>query len=127
MLSEANLNATLPVKDLKAAEKFYTEVLGLQEVGGEPGGLTFRSGSTKFFVYESPFAGSNRATAAAWSVTNLDSLVAELKEKGVVFEHYDLPGVTVQGDVHVTDSYRVAWFRDPDGNILALDDLASSR
>ena len=71
-------------------------------------------------VYESQYAGSNKATAATWVVDDVAGIVKALKAKGVVFEHYDLPETTRKGDVHVAGSLKLAWFKDPSGNILAL-------
>ena len=69
---------------------------------------------------ESDFAGTNKATAVTWSVDDVPGAVKELKAKGVQFEHYDMPGLKLEGDVHVSldGAMKVAWFRDPDGNIL---------
>jgi hypothetical protein len=72
-------------------------------------------------VYTSQFAGTNKATGVTWVVDNqLDDLVESLKGKGVRFEHYDLPDTTRDGDIHITGDIRIAWFKDPDGNIFAL-------
>ena len=71
-------------------------------------------------VYKSQYAGTNKATAATWTVDNINSAVQGLKAKGVVFEHYDFPGVKRDGDVHLTGRTKAAWFKDPDGNILSL-------
>ena len=80
-----------------------------------------KSGNTGIFVYPSPqFAGTNKATAAAWNVEDVDGVVGALKSKGVSFEHYDLPGATLEGDVHVMGEMRAAWFTDRDGNILNI-------
>jgi hypothetical protein len=73
------------------------------------------------FVYRSDFAGTNKATAAMFEVKDVAAVAADLKAKGVVFEHYDnLEGLTVEGDVHVGGGMSVAWFKDVDGNILSL-------
>ena len=81
----------------------------------------YRSGSSTLMVYESQFAGTNRATAATWLVgSELESLIQSLKAKGVKFEHYDLPDTRREGDIHVSGKVRVAWFKDPDGNILSI-------
>ena len=71
-------------------------------------------------MYESKYAGTNEATAATWAVDDVDGTVRTLKEKGVSFEHYDLPDTTRRGDVHVSGEMKAAWFKDPDGNILAV-------
>jgi hypothetical protein len=77
-------------------------------------------------VYRSQFAGTNKATSATWMVDDVDSLAPELKAKGAKFERYDFPGMTVEGDVHVGGGARVAWFKDPDGNILSLVTVADA-
>ena len=72
-------------------------------------------------VYPSEYAGTNKATAAAWAVgDDFDAIVEELRSKGVSFEHYDLPDTTREGDVHIADDFKAVWFKDPDGNILNL-------
>jgi hypothetical protein len=71
-------------------------------------------------VYRSEYAGTNEATAVTWAVDDIESEVEGLKAKGIIFEHYDLPGLTREGDVHVGDGMKVAWFKDPDGNILNI-------
>jgi hypothetical protein len=73
------------------------------------------------FVYPSEFAGTNKATAAAWNTDNIEAVVDELKSKGVEFEHYpNMPGVSLQGDVHVMGELKAVWFKDPDGSILNI-------
>jgi catechol 2,3-dioxygenase-like lactoylglutathione lyase family enzyme len=122
MLKDANVMATVAVKDLAAARAFYVDKLGLEPAdASEPGVMPLRSGDATLLVYESQFAGTNRATAATWSVGDeLESIVSGLKARGVPFEHYDLPDTTRQGDIHVSGQTRVAWCKDPDGNILSL-------
>jgi catechol 2,3-dioxygenase-like lactoylglutathione lyase family enzyme len=114
--------ATVAVTDLPAARSFYEEKLGLSPVETtDAEGVTYRTGTTSLFVYRSQYAGTNQATAVTWPVGDqVDDLVASLKDKGVAFEHYDLPGLTLEGDVHVADGFRGAWFKDPDGNIFHL-------
>jgi catechol 2,3-dioxygenase-like lactoylglutathione lyase family enzyme len=121
-LRNANAVANLAVKDMKAAKKFYEDTLGFAEVDHEGQEfVVFKSGNSVFNVYRSQFAGTNRATAVTWSVgKKLDEVVRELRAKGIAFEHYDLPGAKLDGDVHVSGDMRVAWFKDPDGNILNL-------
>lgn len=122
MLSEATVQPMLPVKDLKEAGKFYEETLGLRRVEGEPDtALVYRSGDSTLCVYRSEFAGTNKGTAALWEIDDVEGTVKELKAKGVTFEHYDdLPGLTRKGDVHLAGDFRVAWFKDPAGNILSV-------
>ena len=122
MLGNTNAVATVAVKDVKSARPFYEKTLGLKVDGGKSGVLACQSGDSKLFVYESKLAGSNKATAVTWTVDDVEGTVRSLKTKGVAFEHYDMPGMTRQGDVHVAGAMKAAWFKDPDGNILALVD-----
>ena len=123
MLSDKEAMATVAVKDLAAARNFYEEVLGLRPVGAESReAITYKAGTSRLVVYRSQFAGTNQATAVTWPVGNeLETIVAGLRTKGLTFEHYDLPGITRQGDIHLAgDDFKVAWFKDPDGNIISL-------
>jgi len=121
MLSNRDAVANLAVKNVQAARKFYEGTLGLKQVDAEGSELiVFESGNTKLNVYESKEAGTNKATAVTWAVDDVESEVNALKAKGVTFEHYDLPGLKRQGDVHIGGDMKVAWFKDPDGNILNI-------
>jgi catechol 2,3-dioxygenase-like lactoylglutathione lyase family enzyme len=121
MLGKANATPMIAVKDLDQARTFYQDKLGMtpkDEWGGE--GVTLKSGDTLFNVYRSEFAGTNKATALNFQVDDIEKEVSELKEKGIFFEHYDLPGLEQQGDLYVAEGFKTAWFKDPDGNILSL-------
>ena len=83
--------------------------------------VTYGAGGGKLLVYQSQFAGTNKATVATWFAgKDVDQLVKELKAKGVSFEHYDMPETKREGDIHVSGPMRAAWFKDPDGNIHAI-------
>jgi catechol-2,3-dioxygenase len=119
MLGNRKAVANVAVKDLGVATKFYQNTLGLTPVHEEGGEVVvFRSGTSEINVYRSDFAGTNKATAVTWNVDNVKDEVADLKARGVVFEHYDMPGMTREGDIHIAGDMKVAWFKDPDGNIL---------
>ena len=121
MLNDASVHATIPVRDLQVAQKFYETTLGLTRLEENPVGIVFGSGGTKVLVYQSEFAGTNQATTASWEVEDPDSVVRDLARGGLTFEHYDdLPGTTREGDIHVMGQLRAAWFKDPDGNILCI-------
>lgn len=121
MLKDANIGVVLAVKDLAKAKEFYGNKLGFEEEKtDDPTGALFKSGQSKFYVYQSELAGTNKATAAAWMVDDVQGTVDELKSKGISFEHYDIPGATHEGDVHVIGKTKAAWFKDPDGNILNI-------
>jgi len=122
MLGQMNALATVAVKDLGVARKFYENKLGLKVAGPTgPEVLIFESGTSKILVYRSQFAGTNQATAVTWVAgKEIDAIVRDLQAKGVAFEKYDFPGVTHEGAVHVFGPMRNAWFKDPDGNILSV-------
>jgi catechol 2,3-dioxygenase-like lactoylglutathione lyase family enzyme len=122
MLGDKDAVANIAVKNLETAKKFYEETLGLTQIGAEGQEvIVFRSGSSKIYVYKSQYAGTNQATALTWVVgKDIESVVRKLKDKGVTFEHYDMPDVTREGDIHVSGNMKVAWFKDPDGNILNI-------
>jgi len=122
MLSNTEAIATVAVRNLKEAAAFYEGVLGLKPQAREGDEvISYATGKTVLNVYRSQFAGTNKATAATWVVGDqVDAVVTALRSKGVAFEHYDLPGLKREGDVHVGGGMRVAWFKDPDGNIFNL-------
>ena len=121
MLGKADATPMIAVKDIDRARKFYEDTLGLKTtdaMGGEV--LTMKSGDTTISVYRSEFAGTNKATALTFDVDDIGAEVRELKDKGVFFEQYDMPGLERQGDLYVAEGMKTAWFKDPDGNILSL-------
>ena len=121
MLKDNEAMATIAVKKIDNAKNFYEGVLGFKPTGEDHEGVVaYDSGGSKLFVYESKYAGTNKATAATWVVDDVDGTVRTLKSRGVDFEHYDFPESKLEGDVHVSGKMRAAWFKDPDGNILAI-------
>jgi catechol 2,3-dioxygenase-like lactoylglutathione lyase family enzyme len=120
MLSDNDAIATVAVKNLETAKQFYERTLGLTKVMENEEVLAFKTGKTTLFVYRSQFAGTNKATAVTFVAQEVDDLVRTLRDRGVTFEHYDLPKMTRQGDVHVAGSMKTAWFKDPDGNLFSL-------
>jgi catechol 2,3-dioxygenase-like lactoylglutathione lyase family enzyme len=125
MLGDKEAVANIAVKNLETAKKFYEETLGLTQIGAEGQEeevIVFRSGSSTIYVYKSQYAGTNQATALTWVVgKDIEGVVQELKAKGVTFEHYDMPDMTREDDdIHVAGNMKVAWFKDPDGNILNI-------
>jgi catechol 2,3-dioxygenase-like lactoylglutathione lyase family enzyme len=122
MLGKADATPMIAVKDLDRARQFYEKTLGLEAtetMGGEI--LEVKSGSTPITVYKSEFAGTNKATALTFAVDDLEREVGELRDKGVFFEQYNMPGLEQRGDLYVGEGgFKTAWFKDPDGNILSL-------
>jgi len=121
-LAKIDAMPTIGVKDLKVARKFYEQTLGFKPIPSkEEGVVGYKSGNTTILVYPSTFAGTNKATAVTWAVGDaLEKIIDALKAKGVKFEHYDFPGTTRKGDIHIAGKTRNAWFKDPDGNILSI-------
>jgi catechol 2,3-dioxygenase-like lactoylglutathione lyase family enzyme len=122
MLGDKEAVPNIAVKNLETAKKFYEETLGLTQIGAQGQEvIVFRSGSSTIYVYKSQYAGTNQATALTWVVgKDIEGVVQELKAKGVTFEHYNMPDVTREDDIHVAGNMKVAWFKDPDGNILNI-------
>jgi catechol 2,3-dioxygenase-like lactoylglutathione lyase family enzyme len=122
MLRDTDATAMIAVRDLEVARRFYADPLGFEVRDDVQGILSFDSGRTPVALYVSEFASTNRANALAWAVGDaFDEVVARLREAGVTFERYDLPGLTLEGDVHVADGFKGVWFEDPDGNILHVN------
>jgi catechol 2,3-dioxygenase-like lactoylglutathione lyase family enzyme len=129
MLNDGRVATRIPVQDLDRARSFYAQKLGLEPTEERPGGLRYRCASGEFALFESAGASPGTFTQMAWEVDDLDAAVAELRERGVVFEEYDLPGLTtVDGIATVAGNYpskggkgeRGAWFRDSEGNMLGM-------
>jgi len=120
MLSDNDAIATVGVKNLELAKKFYEGTLGLSKVMENEEVVAFKAGRSTLFVYRSPYAGTNKATAVTFVAAEVEDLVRTLKGRGVIFEHYDLPKMVRQGDIHVAGTMKAAWFKDPDGNIFSL-------
>jgi catechol 2,3-dioxygenase-like lactoylglutathione lyase family enzyme len=129
MLESARVATRIPAQDLDRAESFYAEKLGLRPVERRPGGLLYRCSAGEFALFQSAGEASGTHTQMAWEVEDLETVVTELRLRGVVFEEYDLPGLrTVDGIAQVEGNYpskggigeRAAWFRDSEGNLLGL-------
>jgi catechol 2,3-dioxygenase-like lactoylglutathione lyase family enzyme len=120
MLSTAPLRAYIPVSDLQRARKFYEETLGLKPGEQYGGGVIYRCGGAEVFMYPTPNAGTSRASQAFWQVTDVEAEVAELKARGVVFEEYDMPGIRMQNSIATGGGAKTAWFKDSEGNIMAV-------
>jgi catechol 2,3-dioxygenase-like lactoylglutathione lyase family enzyme len=126
MLNDSKVTANIPAADLQRARGFYADTLGLTPAQDHPGGLIYTTdGGTSFFVYETEFAGLAGHTIAQIHVADVAKEVEELKGRGVTFEHYDIPGMTWDGDI-ATDPEMgsAAWFKDSEGNILCLDEFS---
>ena len=125
LLKDKPSSAIVAVRDLDRARDFYTETLGL-EPEGEAGEdvLTLRTGDTKLTVYESEFAGTNKANAVVWNAgKDFGEIASQLKEQGIAFEEYPDLGMEISGGVHRSGDFKGIWFKDPDGNILHIGNM----
>jgi catechol 2,3-dioxygenase-like lactoylglutathione lyase family enzyme len=128
MLEHSDVATRLPVQDLKRARSFYAEKLGLKPVEERPGGLLYRCGSGSFALFQSAGAAAGTHTQMGWEVADIEATVAALRSRGVVFEEYDLPGLsTVNGIAQIAGNYpskgsgeKGAWFKDSEGNLLGI-------
>ncbi|WP_048646448.1 VOC family protein [Nitratireductor soli] len=122
MLKTKEPRATIAVSDIAAARAFYEQKLGLEpEAISDMPMVVYPCGVGALFVYQSPTAGSNTATGVTWIVgDDVAEVAAGLAGKGVAFESYDMPEATKDGDVYTMGDIRIAWFKDPDGNIHAI-------
>jgi len=134
-LAVATVATRLPAQDLDRARRFYAEKLGLQPVESRPGGLRYQCGSGGFALFESTGRPSGEHTQMAWQVDDIEEVVESLRNRGVVFEDYDQPGLrTLDGIANVAGNYpslggigeRAAWFRDSEGNLLAVGQALST-
>ena len=128
MLRDSHVSTRLPAQDLDRARAFYAEKLGLEPAEERPGGLRYQCGSGQFSLFASAGRASGDHTQMAFTVDDLDAVVAELRRRGVEFEEVDVPGLrTVDGIAQVEGNYpsagtgeRAAWFRDSEGNLLGI-------
>ena len=124
MLGSMDATPMIAVRDIERAKEFYRDTLGMKPGDLDQEGMArLTGGSIPVMLYGSEFAGTNKANALVWSVgDDFDAIVEDLRGRGVTFERYpDLPGLTLDGDVHVADGFKGVWFTDPDGNILHVN------
>lgn len=123
MLSDLTPIATLPTADLSRARDFYEGTLGLTPQGEGFGGVPYTCGSGTVFVYESAYAGTNKATAVSFEVplSAFDDEVGLLRDKGITFLTFEAEGLKWnEGVASMGDAMKAIWFTDPDGNILNI-------
>ena len=121
MLQNSPLYAYIPAKDVSRARRFYEEKLGFKARQDIAGGVVYEFGKgTACFLYPTPNAGTSRASQAFWQVDDIEREVAELKKRGVKFEDYDMPGMETRDGIFIGGGAKAAWFKDSEGNILAV-------
>jgi predicted enzyme related to lactoylglutathione lyase len=121
MLQQSPMYAYIPASDLARARKFYEEKLGFKPKQEIAGGVIYEfGGGTACFMYPTPNAGTSKASQAFWQVDDVEREVAELKKRGVQFEEYDVPDMKIENSIYTGGGARAAWFKDSEGNILAM-------
>jgi len=124
MLANDPIYPSLPAADLERAKRFYAEKLGLTPESELPGGLLYHCGKdTRFAVFTSQGEALGTHTQAIWLVEDVESEVAALKARGVVFEEYDLPSLKTINSIATAGPIKGAWFKDSEGNLLSLGQL----
>jgi predicted enzyme related to lactoylglutathione lyase len=122
MLSDYPVYATLPTADVERLRRFYEDVLGFQVREEMPGGITYQAGAGTYFgITRSSGTASGNHTQMAFAVASIETIVAELRARGAVFESYETPK-TVDG-VAEMPAGRAAWLKDPDGNLIGVIEL----
>jgi len=127
MLKNAPVIPYIPVANVARARKFYEEKVGLKPKQEYAGGVIYECGNGSWvFMYPSPGAGSSKASTAFWAVDDVVAEVAELKARGVTFEEYQMPGIKMENSIATGGGAKTAWFKDTEGNILAVSQRISS-
>lgn len=129
MLQKHPMYAYIPAKDLERARRFYEQTLGFTATAEIAGGIAYGcaggvaygcADGTSCFLYPTPNAGTSQASQAFWQIDDVEREVAELKRRGVAFEHDDLQGTNADGDIVTAGGAKAAWFKDSEGNIMAI-------
>jgi catechol 2,3-dioxygenase-like lactoylglutathione lyase family enzyme len=119
MLSNSTIRAVIAAQDLDRAQRWYAEKLDLRPLREEAQGLLYQLGNSQFFLYQTSTAGTAQNTVAEFEVA-IEAVMADLRSRGVIFEEYDYPDFKTVNGIAMLGSDRAAWFKDSEGNFLAL-------
>jgi predicted enzyme related to lactoylglutathione lyase len=121
MLKNHPIVPYIPATDVARARRFYEQKVGLVPREEIAGGVVYECANGSWiFLYPSMGAGTSKASQAFWQVEDVEREVAELKARGVVFEEYDMPGLKTVNGILSSEGNKAAWFKDTEGNIMAL-------
>ena len=121
MLKNFPIVPYIPATNVARARKFYEEKVGLVPREEVAGGVVYECGDRSWiFLYPSGGAGTSKASQAFWEVDDVEAEVADLRSRGVVFEEYDMPGMKTVNGIATAGGTKAAWFKDSEGNIMAL-------
>ena len=123
MLANGTIRAVIAAKDVGRARRWYADKLGLNPLREEAHGLLYQIGGTQFFLYQTGTAGTAQNTVAEFAIADFEGTMADLRQRGVIFEEYDYPDFKTVNGVIALDGVRAAWFKDSEGNILALSEV----
>ena len=128
MLKDARIVPYIPVANVVRARKFYEEKIGLRAREEYAGGVIYECGNGSWvFMYPSQGAGTSKASTAFWAVDDVAAEVEALKARGVVFEEYDMPGIKMKNSIATGGGAKTAWFKDSEGNIMAVSQRLPAR
>jgi catechol 2,3-dioxygenase-like lactoylglutathione lyase family enzyme len=126
MIGNPRVVAIVPVSNLEKGIEFYEGTLGLEleernESLPQNREARFKVGAARFGIYESTGAGQSRHTLASFEVEDIEATAEDLRARGLTFEEYDMPGLKTENGIADIGHEKAAWFKDPDGNILAVE------
>jgi predicted enzyme related to lactoylglutathione lyase len=123
MLSENSIVTTIPVVDMERAKTFYKEKLELKLIEEMDEGLVFEAGNnTQLYLYKRDQTKADH-TVASFMVGDIETEVNHLKNKGVLFEEYDLPNIKTVNSIATSGKFKSAWFKDTEGNIISVSQM----
>ncbi len=125
MLANRPLRLSIPASDLARARRFYAEQLELEPLSEGEFGINYRSSGTFFTLVPSESAGKAKYSLMTWVIDDIEAAVLALRERGVAFEDYDLPFLKTINGIAALGLDRVAWFKDSEGNLLAIAQLGA--
>ena len=120
MLDQYPAHATIAASDLERAKTWYADKLGLKPTNEDPGGVYYEYAGTSFALFPTPFAGTAKNTVMEWTVDDVGKVVTDLKSRGVTFDTFEMEGITWDGDIATMGEHEGAWFKDSEGNVLAI-------
>ncbi len=126
MLENQPIIAFIATRNPATSRRFYEDVLGLRFVAEEPSALIFDAAGTMLRIQKVDRLNPHPFTAIGWKVVDMRSTVLALTKLGVKFERYEFLSQDDQGVWTTPDGSAVAWFKDPDGNVVSLTAFAKA-
>ncbi|MBI1256027.1 MAG: VOC family protein [Chloroflexi bacterium] len=126
MLTNYPVRLSIPVADFARAKQFYAEKLGQFPFAEDMYGLSYKSGETYYTLVRSDSAGQATYSLMTWLVTDIETVFQALSDAGIIFEEYDLPFLKTVDGIATLSGDRVAWFKDSEGNLLAIAQLGTN-